>query len=684
MRCDPLPTEHGSLQASRPPVLLVPGDTIAIDVVCAARQHARGGTSCAGGNATDRGGPKSHKERPRSYPGAPFFAFVDEPVFHFNIVSNMRAEQLLQSAVTLHEAPTRAETLPDTFSSIASAVREMTDVLLHEAHECMQQPLPTRPDQPYLHPVDVDTVEPGIVSSKTSLEILRMKGDDVRRIGYHTMRGETVEETNDDDVVVVINKTQRASERDAERKISSAIRRGEKSAQTDERRRERKREREAEAPEVRERRLQEQREKREERRRTKELQRNTEEVPTQEDGTSKRPKPTRRSDPFPDTSMNVVLQRPRVAARSRGNERFYEHPLPHHRHLAALHRTSPHASLCEALLRAETSDALELIQGPPGTGKTMRLVQCIARLTGRVLLCAPTNVGAANLYERCLRDGYAAECSLTLAPDRIPPGTAVQSNDPTRRIVCATISSRSGPVLDGQRFENVLVDEAAQCMEAWIWTLLRSDVTFVAMAGDVHQLPAVVSETGRTLRHDRSLMERLMAQGYDNVTSLTEQNRMCPEILALTNGRFYAGRLTCGPHAPRSGTVRIVEVQDGQEMSEGTSYYNPREVEEVQNVCRDTSSNVTVLCPYVAQCRRILALGLGVAVHTIDSFQGRETDTVVVSLVRDGTAGLGFWSDYRRIVVALTRARRELVIVVSRRSAWPYLNGPTDERVVGT
>jgi len=602
-----------------------------------------------------------------------FFAFACESIFHFDILSNMRAEQLLQSAVTLHEAPVRTDTLPDTFSSIARAVGAMTDVLLHEAHESMQQPLPARPDQPYLHPVDVDTVEPGIVSSKTSLEILRMRGDDVPRIGYHAMKEESVEETNDDDVVVVINKTPRASERDAERRVSSAIRRGEKSAQTDERRREKERERDAEAPEVKERRLQEQRERKEERRRAKEMQQDREETSTQDD-TSKRSKPTRRSDPFPDASMNAVLQRPRVAARSRGNERFYEHPLPHHRHLAALHHTSPPASLHNALLRAESSDALELIQGPPGTGKTMRLVQCIERLTGRVLLCAPTNVGAANLYERCLRGGYGSECALAVAPDRIPPGTAVQSNDPTRRIVCATISSRSGPVLDSQRFENVLIDEAAQCMEAWIWTLLRSDVTFVAMAGDVHQLSAVVSETGRTLRHDRSLMERLMTLHYDNVTSLTEQNRMCPEIMALTNGRFYDGRLTCGPHAPTSGIVRIVDVQDGQEMADGTSYYNSREVEEVQKICQSTSSKVTVLCAYVAQCRRILALGLGVAVHTIDSFQGREADTVVVSLVRDGSKGLGFWSDYRRFVVALTRARRELVIVVSRQSSWSYLN----------
>ena len=579
----------------------------------------------------------------------------------------MRAEQLLQSAVTLYEAPTRGETLPNTFASIASAVSTMTDVLLHEAHESMQQPLPVRPDQPYHHPVDVDTVEPGIVSSRTSLEILRMRGEDVPRIGYHM---ELVEEdTTDGDVVVVINKTQRASERDAERKMSSAIRRGERSAQTDERRRERKRERDAETPEVRERRLQEQRERREERRRTTEEAKDGEESSTQ-NATSTRSTPMR--DPFPDASINAVNRRPRVAARSRGSERFYEHPLPHHRHLAALHHASPHASLHDALLRSEASDALELIQGPPGTGKTTRLVQCIERLTGRVLLCAPTNVGAANLYERCMQSGYGSQCALALAPDRIPPGTAVQSNDPTRRIVCATISSRSGPVLDSQMFENVLIDEAAKCMEAWVWTLLRPDVIFVAMAGDVHQLPAVVSDTGRTLRHDRSLMERLITQHYDNVTSLIVQNRMCPEILALINGRFYDGRLTCGPHAPGSGTVRIVDVHDGQEMADGTSYYNPREVEEVRKICNE--SKVTVLCPYVAQYRRILALGLGVAVHTIDSFQGREADTVVVSLVRDGTAGLGFWSDYRRFVVALTRARRELVIVVSRRSAWPYLN----------
>lgn len=230
-------------------------------------------------------------------------------------------------------------------------------------------------------------------------------------------------------------------------------------------------------------------------------------------------------------------------------------------------------------------------------------------------------------------------------------------------------------MLDAHSFENVLVDEAAQCMEAWVWTLLRPEVSFLALAGDVQQLPAMVSETGRVLRHDRSLMERLLSQGYNNTTSLTVQNRMCPEILKLTNERFYDGRLTCGPHAPLRGVVEFVDVS-GHEQEDGTSYYNLEEVDAVQKICADAASEdrLAVLCPYVAQGRRILSRRLGVAVHTIDSFQGREADTVVLSMVRDGSSGLGFWSDHRRLVVALTRARRRLIVVVSNRAtAWSNL-----------
>lgn len=575
----------------------------------------------------------------------------------------MRARELLQSAITFHEAPRRTNDVPSQFTSAKEAIRIMTDVLLHEARESMQDPLLSRPAQPYLHPVDVNTSEPGIVSSKTSIEIMRVCADDVPRFGYHNCETVPTEERED---VITVQRSKRAADRDAERKVKSAIRKGERGAQTEERIRERKRERDAETPDVRERRLQEQREKRERVKRERNERGESPGAEQRQETTNRKTKAVRECDPFPDTSMaNVVARHSATPTRVRGMEHFYQHPLPHHRHLTALRHVSPHTSICAALLRAETSDALEIIQGPPGTGKTTQLVECLTRLTGRVLLCAPTNVGASNLYERCVQCGYAAECALSVAPDRIPPGTAVQSNDASRRIVCATISSRGGPTLDEQSFDSVLVDEAAQCMEAWTWTLFRPEVTFVALAGDVHQLPALVSETGQSINHGRSLMERLITQGYDNVTSLTVQNRMCPQILELVNHKYYEGTLTCGQHAPTSGTVQTITVE-GREVQDGTSYYNIDEVDMVQKICETLDPATTVIiCPYMAQCRRILARGIGVAVHTIDSFQGREADNVIVSTVRDGSSGMGFWSDPRRRVVAYTRARLSLYLVAS-------------------
>ena len=78
------------------------------------------------------------------------------------------------------------------------------------------------------------------------------------------------------------------------------------------------------------------------------------------------------------------------------------------------------------------------------------------------------------------------------------------------------------------------------------------------------------------------------------------------------------------------------------------------------------SSPPVLIAPYAAHCRLLLAQGTRCEVHTVDSFQGREADAVVLCLVRDGSRGAGFWSDARRLVVALTRARTRLVVVASR------------------
>jgi superfamily I DNA and/or RNA helicase len=169
-------------------------------------------------------------------------------------------------------------------------------------------------------------------------------------------------------------------------------------------------------------------------------------------------------------------------------------------------------------------------------------------------------------------------------------------------------------------------------------------------------------------------MERLVCVlDYEGVFSLTVQNRMAPEILAFPNKTFYDNALTTGHHAPEHGKVIVIDVVDGAEEAVGTSFRNRAEAKAIGDWVRENKNEGTlaIIAPYQAQCKALLAQGTNVEIHTVDSFQGREADTVVLSITRDGSQGFGFWNDSRRVTVALTRARSTLVLAVSRRGSWP-------------
>ena len=354
---------------------------------------------------------------------------------------------------------------------------------------------------------------------------------------------------------------------------------------------------------------------------------------------------------------------PRVKAR-REKMQFYASPVPFDRHLSALEQVGLNERIRNAVLRAEPSRHLRVVHGPPGTGKTRVLAEIAAKTEGRIFACAPTNVGAANLYARILT--HIPDASLLMPPSRIPHGVPVTSQDPSARVVCGTISGRAGPILDSEAFDVVLVDEAGQCMEAWMWCLLRSEVRTLIMVGDTHQLPSLVSLEGTGLLYGRSMMERLLRSAYPSEL-LAEQHRMHPEIVRYPNDAFYEGRLTTRytPHpTATSAPYQIVNV-DGVCVPIGTSFVNRDEARvciKLEAELRAEFSSVVVICPYQAQTRDLLAAGLR-NVHTIDSFQGQEADAVVISVVR--TDEIGFWADYRRVNVALTRARHCLRIVGS-------------------
>lgn len=604
-----------------------------------------------------------------------------------------RADRLLCCAVAYTNAEVEEVPIPviNESTSVEDLIGSMMNVLWFEANQNMKEVITDVPPDPYLHAVDIDSSEPGIVSSKGKLDIHRRKLP-VPKVVYKQREPiklynimNDVPEMSIEDALEKASKEAAKKTSKAQRSATRDLKHEKESIEKIAKREEAKERRKNETPEERQQRLEESREKREKKKEEKKMK----ELQKELDATEKKEESIevqKSLDKKPEEETNVDIQNiainvqelleseaaadamvhcllpQRIKAKNR-KAKFYSSPVPFDRHLAALEACWPSQHVKEAFIDLIPSDKIKVIQGPPGTGKTTELVKQLEHYHDkRVFVCAGTNVGAANVYTRILRQGYS--CSLLMPQSRIPPGTPITTQDPTNRIVCSTISGRSGPILDAHKFEVVLVDEAAQCMEAWFWGLIRPEVEDIVMVGDTAQLPALVSEKGQKLGHDRSLMQRLVESQYP-YTFLNVQHRMHPEIVQLPNKWFYDDKLTTEykelhlSHQPYT----LYNVK-GECNSIGTSFVNEIEarfcIEKATSLLK-ISEDVVILCPYQAQARQLLSFESNIPIHTIDSFQGREADIVVLSMVR--TDECGFWSDTRRLCVALTRAKHVMCVV---------------------
>lgn len=592
-----------------------------------------------------------------------------------------KAQHLLSCALSFQTNEITQTQIPDVFETVEEALDCMMKVLLHEAKEDYRLPIET-PENPIMHPVDIDTESPGIVVQNSILRPalpmprIRYKRRDpappmlFKNAAHLSM--ERVAPTIAQKTAKSIKKQEHSAKKELRAEMSSL----EKIAKKDEL----KRIRESETREEKQARLSEERE----RRKAKKLETDAKKLDKEQVKIERKPedkecKRTEHDDCGPqcavdldtaleedidvsDKSCNLLPVR--LKAKS-SNTKYYTTPIPHDRHLAALEAAWPRDTLVPSLLKAEPSDNLVLIFGPPGTGKTTALISHLMTNDNgcRIFVCAPTNVGAANVYSRMIQMNVK-DCALVMAPSKVPAETIVLTQDPSARIVVSTISARSGKLLDGHTFEKVYVDEAAQVMEAWIWGLVRTDVNLLVLAGDPTQLPALVSEPGKRLNYDRSLAQRLIENHYPS-EYLSTQRRMHEEIVQFVNECFYQNTLTTDYHDKHKVPEPYSIINcPGQEEKIGTSFCNKVEADAcicIAKKCLQYFHDVVIIAPYQAQTRYLLAAQSGVMIHTVDSFQGREADAVVLSIVR--TMSPGFWEDYRRLVVALTRAKHKLVIV---------------------
>ena len=255
-------------------------------------------------------------------------------------------------------------------------------------------------------------------------------------------------------------------------------------------------------------------------------------------------------------------------------------------------------------------------------------------------------------------------------------------------VICTTNIGAGHFTLNNRKFSIVLIDEATQATEPSALVPIVKGARQLILVGDHRQLPpTVTSQRAEEGGLDIPLFERLLSNGIP-AHMLTTQYRMHPTIREFPSSRFYENRLEDGcsssERPPAAGflwpdwdkPVAFVPVH-GSEMEEesGSSRSNMDEAAVVVQVVNDlllpgdlSPEDIGVISPYAGQVRLIRSMIEdtieGLEVKSVDGYQGREKEIIVLSTVRANENGkVGFLSNYRRLNVALTRAKRGLIVI---------------------
>ncbi|KAG9132267.1 hypothetical protein Leryth_026296 [Lithospermum erythrorhizon] len=271
-------------------------------------------------------------------------------------------------------------------------------------------------------------------------------------------------------------------------------------------------------------------------------------------------------------------------------------------------------------------------------------------------------------------------------------------------VVLATNTGAADPLIRRMApFDLVIIDEAAQAIEPACWIPILLGKRCI-LAGDQCQLaPVILSRKALEGGLGISLLERaaMLHEGLLS-TKLTVQYRMNEAIASWASREMYDDSLKSSPtvashllvNSPFVKPTWITQCplllldtrmpfgslsigcEEHLDPAGTGSYYNEGEADiVVQHVfsliyAGVSPAAIAVQSPYVAQVQLLrdrldeFSDAVGVEVATIDSFQGREADAVIISMVRSNNLGaVGFLGDSRRMNVAITRARKHVAIV---------------------
>ena len=221
-------------------------------------------------------------------------------------------------------------------------------------------------------------------------------------------------------------------------------------------------------------------------------------------------------------------------------------------------------------------------------------------------------------------------------------------------------------------FHTLVMDEAGQCIEPLAWCIFPLAQKYV-LAGDHLQLPpTVLSNEAARLGFNKSILEKSIAN-IGAVFLLDTQYRMRESIAGFSSNYFYAGLLQTAAHLKNKGThISFIDTAGSGfnevQGSNGMSLQNEGELQIVQKLLSTENLDplrTAFISPYAGQVTAAKdVLPKEMRISTIDSFQGQEQETIILSLVRSNDDGnIGFLKDYRRMNVAITRAKEQLFVI---------------------
>jgi ATP-dependent RNA/DNA helicase IGHMBP2 len=307
------------------------------------------------------------------------------------------------------------------------------------------------------------------------------------------------------------------------------------------------------------------------------------------------------------------------------------------------------------------------------------------------------------------RRNIRAELKLLVKEERKREDKAIEEVLSAAKVICCTLSGIGSFVMGKLKkdFDVVFIDEAAQAIEPACWQALLKGRKAV-LAGDHLQLPpTIISDRAAKGGLSYTLFERLYNLWGEGISEmLTVQYRMNKLIGDWSSREMYEGKLVAHPSVAQHTLHDLLllssnDANDGDHTNDnndddlpvlllidtagydmdeykeedGDSIYNQGEVSltlaHVEKLMKSgiLAEDIGIITPYNAQVGKLRelrpdSLTERLEISTVDGFQGREKEAIIISMVRSNSRGeVGFLSDARRMNVAVTRARRHCCLI---------------------